>query len=207
MNSNFRFVLIVSLSFLVVLSLGCKKSLFKRHAHGKVIDKTDQTPVPFAIITIWSQTSNGHGGGGMNVLVTTQCDKNGEFDVKYNTDFDTHCVSADAEHYYSIGYDDRLNMDSKNQVIALEPKTFVVAHLNITDPNIHYVYFIINHNSQNNGLDAQPGITEKRYEVYGNQMNTYTYAIHYNNASTITKIDSIFCPKFDKPEAVVNINL
>ncbi len=211
MNSKLRFISIISLSFLVILSLGCKKSLFKKHAKGKVVDMTDQVPVPFAIVSFNSLKVNSQGGGGYHKLATTQCDKDGEFDIRYNTDGDNeNYLMVDAEHYYSIEYVQHLKMDSENkkdQVIEISPKTSVLAHLNITDPNIQYVYFIMDHTDQNNNINAQPGITEKRYEVKGNQMDTYTYTIYYNNATTVTKKDSIFCPKFDKAEAVINVNL
>jgi hypothetical protein len=188
--------------------IACQKTIFMRHLKGKVVDKTDQAAVPFAIVSLNESTVNSQRGGGYQLIASAQCDKNGEFEIEHHSRGNSHYYLVSAGDYFPIVYEDDFKSEGRHQVITLTPKTNILVRINLTDPAIMYVYFIMEHTSQLENLDAQPGITEKIYEVPGNTMNTYRYIMYYKSGgSSPTQTGTIFCPKSDKPAAVLDLNL
>ena len=207
MLSRIGFILIL----IFILNLSCQKSVFNRHAKGIVTDVTDGTRIPFAQVAILNEQTEFLGSTTTEILNTGQANSNGEFDITYKTDRKgQNYAYAQAEHYYISSTDDKVdvNIDTrKNLEIKLTPKTNVIVHFDISDPTISYVLFRFTTIASPQNCNAQPGLSQYNFETNGNKNNQYYYIIHYNNSQTTTINGSVFCPKWDKPTATVNIKL
>jgi hypothetical protein len=71
--------------------------------------------------------------------------------------------------------------------------------------NVYFSFMPETHSSYS--YNAVLGLSEKNFDVSGNRDNHYLYKIYYDNATIVTKSGSIFCPKWDKPTVVINIDL
>jgi hypothetical protein len=196
---------------LITFSAGCKKSLFKRHAVGKVVDITDGTPIPLAEIAIINEQTELLGNTKQTILATGNTDEKGEFEVSYNTESDgDNVVYAKADHYFNdpiTDYEKVTRSTRKKLEIKLTPKTTALVSFSITDTNISYVYFRFNIDSKSSESMNAISNQQKYFLVRGNVTNSYLYIIYYKNGNELQKNGSIFCPKYDKPMAVVNLTL
>jgi hypothetical protein len=192
---------------------GCKKSIFKRHAEGKVTDISDGTRVAFAEIAIENERTEIIGNTTKEILATGQANAKGEFEITYKTNYKgTNYVYAQAEHYYFIPGSDRDEIDGgsrKGLEVKLTPKTSVFVTFNITDTNISFVYFAFfpETNPLPQDYNVHQGSSQQYFDILGNSENKYLYIIHYKNAPNATINGTVFCPKWNKPTASVNINL
>jgi hypothetical protein len=196
----------------LIFSQGCKKSLFSRHAEGVVTDITDGSPIPFAQIAIQNEQVEFLSKSKKEVLATGQTDIKGEFELKYNTPSKgSNYVFGQAEHYFFIAetdFDEVTLTSRKKLEVRLTPKTQVIVKFNIKDSSIEYVYFrFLPETHSNEEYNAHFGVSEKEFDVSGNTENNYGYVISYKNTTTVTKSGKIYCPKWDKPSVVLNIDL
>lgn len=193
-------------------SYGCKKSIFKRHAIGKVTDITDGTPIPFAQIAIQNEQTEFLGKTTYDMLATGQCDANGEFELSYITDrAGTNFVYAQAEHYFMNPTTDKDQVNSntrKKLSVKLTPKTQVDVNFNITDTTLIGINFAFDYEAHSSTtFNAPIGVSHTTFEVKGNSENTFGYSIYYKIGGYKQIKDKVFCPKWNLPKAVININL
>lgn len=207
------FILLILFPFFLING-SCKKSLFKRHAKGRVVDRFDGKPIPHAKITIVSDKDI-ITGVRREELATTECDGNGEFEVSYQTIRDgTNYLFTEAEHYYFIDDDVRevSRGTRKSLEVFLTPKSHLTVNVNITDPTIKNVYFNLENIYIGGSFDARFGKTQKVFETIGDREYSYNYTIYYNiivnnNVKSEVKLGRIVCPKLSNDTASVNINL
>jgi hypothetical protein len=208
-NRNFYSFLFIVLGLTITQS--CKKSLFKRHAEGKVLDITDGTSIPSAEIAIISEKTEFLGSTSQKILATGKTDTNGEFEISYTTETDGQNVAyAKAEYYFNdptTDYQDVRRSTRKNLEIKLTPKTVALVTFSVADSNVSYVYFRFRESSKSTESINASGGEQKYFTVRGNSVNSYLYIIYYKNGLQVKTEGTVFCPKYDKPVAVININI
>jgi hypothetical protein len=201
------YLLVLALS----VGLSCKKSLFKRHAEGQVLDITDSKPVPDTKIFIVNEQAGSSGNRNQEELGSAWTDKSGNFEVSYKTDYSgKNYLYADNKNYFLSSDADRVEVGLNNRKrleAKLIPKSFVKVRVELSDTTIGQIYFNFEAKSlSNETFIFGRGISEKTFIVRGNTENSYLYAIIYNNSNpTVKKTGSIFCPKFDQPGAVLTL--
>jgi hypothetical protein len=194
---------------LLLIGLSCKKSLFKRHAEGQVLDISDSKPVPDTKIFIVNEQAGSSGNRNQEELGSAWTDKNGDFEVSYKTDYSgKNYLYADNKNYFLSSDADRVEVELNNRKrleVKLIPKSFVKVRVELYDTNIVQVFFSFDPSSlSNDNYFFGKGITERTFIVRGNVTNNYYYQIGYHS-NPVDKRGSIFCPKFDQPGAVLTL--
>jgi hypothetical protein len=209
--TNKKLQLILFIVSALIIHQGCKKSVFKRHAEGKILDITDGVPLSEAKVAIFNEQVEFLGKTTSTELTSGTTDKDGEFEMSYNTLSDgTNIVYAHAQNYFFDPTKDfvQVNRSTRKRLeIKLTPKSQILVAFNITDTTIDHVFFQFYADSKSSD-DLNAYNTEQKYfTVRGNFTNKYFYIIYYKSSNSVTKEGSIFCPKFDNPGVQLNIKL
>ncbi len=199
-----KFLKLIILASIIVFIASCTKEKkdMTTTVRGSVRDKTTNTPIAGAKVSLYAKQIQVLGGLSSLVSVTTS-DANGNFSYDFQgTEGYSYSIEADKKGYYEISSIAAINIGlNLGVVVKMSPDGYMKIHIkSINDNdfvNLSYPCYV-NCSFQGNNLD-----TFNIYRVRGNEPTEIIWFTYKNEIGTIHR-DTIYTPAFDTTLFLVN---